>query len=768
MKRIISTILYTLLPLLTFADDGLWTVYPSYHNATRCVVVDKKAYVVSDGGLYSYDIEDHSVETYSTLNLMSDFNIFDIAYDKSIKTLVMLYTNGNIDLLLPNGEVYNITDLKEKTLSDKTINDLYVESGHAYISTNSGLVVVNTAKRVIDNYYDLKQNVLSTFGKDGYLYAAAKDGVYEGNTSDNLLDISNWKKVNNTAIRKFVVDGNRVYASTSNAFGTVTVKPGSFQMARVAAQAFSYWSVANEQLFVGDGVKLFSLSQDNQLTELSSDSVCTIAWGEGSYWAACAGKGLQGMKLDNGRLSVTTQSVIPESPIRNYCASLRMEANNRLLIAGGTFNFFGLTYPGTLMKYENEKFTPFEEKGPIEEMTARAYVKTTDLVQDPSDPEHHYASSAMSGLYEFKNYKYVRHYGCFNSPLTSILPDVKYPEWYVWITGLEFDDNNNLWMLNNQTDTIIRVKKANGGWAALYYNEIAGIQSLDHIVFDRRGWAWVNSRRRTNEGALAGLFCLNYNGTLEDTSDDTRRFLTDIINQDGTAYNIDLLNSITEDINGYMWFGTDKGLFMTPTPDEFFSPDFHLTQIKVPRNDGTNLADYLLNGVPVNCVTIDGGNRKWVGTSNSGVYLISSDGLEELAHFTTANSPLISDNVTSIAINGTSGTVFFGSEAGLVSYQGGATDPVDKMKRNNVKVFPNPVSPEYTGMINITGLAYNSNVKIVSAAGRLVNEGTSSGGQYSWNGLNKTGKRCGSGVYFVLATDEEGKDGVAQRFVIIR
>ena len=217
-----------------------------------------------------------------------------------------------------------------------------------------------------------------------------------------------------------------------------------------------------------------------------------------------------------------------------------------------------------------------------------------------------------------------------------------------------------------------------------------------------------------------------------------------------------------------MWFGNGAGLFMTATPANVFDANFTLTQIKVPRNDGSNLADYLLNGVQVKCITIDGGNRKWIGTSGNGVYLISADGMEQLEHFTTDNSPLISDGIYDIAIDGKTGEVFIATDAGLVSFHGDATDPAASLDENNVKVYPNPVRPEYNGNITITGLAYNTNVKIVNASGRLVNEGTSVGGEYHWNGCLASGQRCASGIYYVLAADEGGNNGVAAKFLMVK
>ena len=230
------------------------------------------------------------------------------------------------------------------------------------------------------------------------------------------------------------------------------------------------------------------------------------------------------------------------------------------------------------------------------------------------------------------------------------------------------------------------------------------------------------------------------------------------------------MNAITFDINGAVWLGYDKGLYMSANPASLIEGGENtvLTQVKVPRNDGTNLADYLLNDVPVKCITIDGGNRKWIGTSGLGAYLVSADGLETIQHFTSDNSPLINDYIYDIKINGITGEVFFATDAGLCSFIGDATDPVEKFDKDLVKVYPNPVRPEYHGNIAIRGLMNNSDVKIVSASGKLVNQGISVGGEYKWDGHLRGGKECASGIYYILATDEEGNNGVVGKFLVVR
>lgn len=767
VRRLILFFLMSFVLVQAYPQNNRWTIYAAYHDASKCVSVGSKIYVLSDGGLYSYDYEDMDVVTYDKSGVLSDNGIFDILYCSEEKTLVIVYNNGNIDLLYDDGSVYNMTDFKNKTAGDKTINDIYVNGKNMYMSTNYGLLIVDIAERIFSKTYTLDYGINSVAVDGNFIYAATDNGVYKGNTADNLQDKSKWSVITKNAIDKFIDFNGKLYSLTSS--GVFSIDKSTFAMTNISKFSAKYWSICNDMLLLSDASSLYSVGTDGKMTLLDGKGIRTADYAGNTYWCACGTDGLKGMSLKDGKFTENVSSVIPDSPMRNYSYFLRMTPENRLLVAGGSFNYNGQSFPGTLMKYENQSWTCFDEKTPIATVGKSLYVNVTDIAQDPNDSEHHFAGSASDGIFEFKDYKMVNHYDYRNSPLQSILPSSSRPNAYVWITGLEYDKDGNLWMLNNQTDTIVRILKNDGKWAALYYSEIKDIPTLDQVLFDNRGWAWINCRRTTNNPVnYAGVFCVDTKGTLENTADDSRKFITRFSNQDGVAYSPDLFNCIAEDLDGNIWFGTDKGPFVTYSPEDVFDNGFYFTQVKIPRNDGTNLADYLLSDVNITCITIDGGNRKWMGTSGNGVYLLSSDGIEMIEHFTTENSPLISDNIESIAIDGSTGEVFFGTDAGLVSYLGTATDPAGSLSDDNIKVYPNPVRPEYTGRIYITGLMRDTDVKIVSASGYLVNSGTSVGGEYTWDGKNKGGKRVASGVYYVLAADAEGNSGAVAKILVIR
>ena len=667
------------------AQSNGWKIYASYHNATKAVKGDSRIFAIANGDLYSYDKDDNSVELYDKTNVLSDFGIKDIAYAATEKMLVVVYENGNIDLigLSASGSgvsTWNMPDIKNTSLDDKTFNELKIVGSEALISLNSGVALINLKKGYYENFFPFNSKVANATIQNNKIYVKTASGVMEGDRTKNLLDASNWVKTS------------------------------------------------------ADGITFGQTEEE---------------------------------KTEAAQLLEQMEKIVPNSPIRNYAYKLNM-IGERLLVAGGNFYYPEVEYTGTAMKYEGKQWVAFDEEEPLKQFGDMVYRNVTDIVQDPNDSEHHWLGTKRSGIYEFKNYKFVKNYRHDNSPLTSILPTSANPERFVRVTALNYDQDGNLWMCNNQCDTIVRILKKEGTWKAYYYPEAANKPTWDNTMFDKRGWAWLNSRRTTNNFGAAGILVIDTKGTINTQSDDNHKFISTIQNQNGESYTPDLFYCTTEDLDGNIWMGCTAGMFMTSQPENIFSKDFTFTQPIVPRNDGSGLGDYLLSNVSIKCITIDGGNRKWVGTLNGGVYLLSANGMETIEHFTTENSPLISDEINDIAIDGTTGEVFIATSKGLCSYYGDATDPATSMKSNNLKVYPNPVRPEYQGNVHITGLMYNSDVKIVNAAGKLVTEGTSVGGEYSWDCCYKNGRRVATGIYYALCTDKDGDNGACAKILIVK
>lgn len=265
------------------------------------------------------------------------------------------------------------------------------------------------------------------------------------------------------------------------------------------------------------------------------------------------------------------------------------------------------------------------------------------------------------------------------------------------------------------------------------------------------------------------FYTLDDNGTLDYTGDDKTAAFTKVYDQDNKELSFNaspLLRSIAQDKNGVIWIGTTRGVFLINDPAKLFENNFRVYRIKIPRNDGTGLADYLLDTEEIKAIAIDGANRKWIGTASSGIYLVSEDGQETIHHFTTENSPLLSNAIQSIAINEKTGEVFIGTGNGLISYQSDAIEGGTTFE--NVRAYPNPVRPEYIGPITITGLVENTQIRITDVNGNIIYETLSNGGVATWNGCNQSGSRVATGVYFAHCVSANGKQKHITKILIVK
>ena len=463
---------------------------------------------------------------------------------------------------------------------------------------------------------------------------------------------------------------------------------------------------------------------------------------------------------DYDKYIATVSTLNPNGPAYNRFYESKF-IGDKLYTTGGYFlpAMPDNALPGTIQVFDGNDWTLYQEQ--INEITGYPYVDICCVDVDPHDPEHVFAGGRC-GLYEFKNGQLITYYNKDNSPLmgandrgTLLGND------YVLVLGILFDSKGSLWVLNSLAEGVSLLElTSDHQWISHHHTELEDekgitIPGLSKMMFDSHGLLWfVNNFWNT-----PALFCY-------DTNQDVILKYDQIVNQDNTKYSPYHINCIAEDKEGNIWIGTDVGPFMIQE-DEIGQPTVTFYQVKVPRNDGTNYADYLLNNVDISSMAIDGANRKWFGTNGAGVFLISSDNMEQEENFTTENSNLLYNNISSISINQQSGEVFFLSDNGLCSYQSNAIAPSQEMTKDHISVYPNPVTPDYTGLVTITGLTYDADVKITTATGAIVAEGRSNGGMFNWDCRNKQGKRVASGVYMIITATSDGRKGTVGKIAVI-
>lgn len=780
MKRLASFFVLVVLTATSFAQQtGTWNVYPAYSIATKCVSAGSYVFALMDTKLMAYDPENNNKTLFDWKTSLNGITVSYIEYSAETKRLIVVYDDGNIDLISTKdlSEVINLPHFKNSSHNNKTINAVSVAGKKAYLCTSFGIVVVNMEKAEIENTYNLDLNTKACSASKERIYVSTAQGMYCGYFSDNLLDKTKWQKLNDdqpnflywfdnhlwsrngAQIKPYLADG--VHSDPAFQFQTTFIQPQA------------------DCIVMGNATETRVYTTLTEFVSYQGKNTWSHLCRKGStFWAADGQQGLQSYIVKNNVLTLQDQQIKANSPLRDYALHFRI-INNDLYVVGGNWNYSTVSRAGTVMKYTSEgKWVNFDCQTASDSAALHSdlFIDATDIAQDPNDPTHHYVGTARNGIYEFRNGKYAGHFTCtnpnkpndpwFNSPLKSILPTNANPQHFVVADALSYDCLGNLWVLNctqSEADTTIRIIKPNGSWTRISCKDIAEATTVDRLFFDSKNRAWMNSRRM----ASRGICLLDWNKTLS-SSDDKSKLRSEIVNQKDVTYNPDNFYCIAEDRDGSIWIGTNLGPFAITDPDNFCSNDFRFEQIIVARNDGSGLADYLLSGIPTSAIAIDGGNRKWFGSLGNGVYLMSNDCQEQLLHFTAENSPLTSDNVYDIAIHPKTGEVFFATDLGICSYISDATEPEPSLDEDAVYAYPNPVDPDYNGLITVRGLTADGEVKICTATGQLVWQGTSTGGTFTWNGCNQQGRRVASGIYHVVANDAEGNTAVVTRIAFIR
>ena len=765
-RKYILTILVLLFAWHSSAQEiGKWNVYPSYWNATQNMVAGNMVYSLCGNNLLAYDTEDTSVRTFNCLEHLNGVHIACMNYNKQTHTLVLVYTDGGIDLLNDDGCIHYLPDLKEKAIANKDVNSVHTEGHMAYLCTGFGYIELDLKEKVLRNTYNLGLNTRNLVLLDNNVYLGTTKGIYTCPLDKNKVQKDNWKAISTSNFANLTHFDGMLWGQAYQK--VYSINPATGKHSVVSQELARFLRNCGDYLIWASEEAICLCTAQKQITTIKQQNNWhDVSYQNGSFWVSQGDEGLHCYTIQSTTLTHKAGPIQPNSPKRDLSYRMQWVGNN-LLVAGGINTVDAIYNAPTAMLLNEGEWTNFQEM-PLKEITKQypnlRLANTTALVQDPQDHTHHFAALHRNGLCEYRDGKFVKFYNSDNSPLRSILPNSANYYNYVPCAGIQYDVDGNLWMLCSETHDIIRILKADGKWTSLHYDEIDSVSLCDDYLMHSSGLMFLNSRRMERRG----FFGFDTSGTLDTQRDDRHILRSTIINQDGTSYSPDEFYCMTEDLDGRIWCGTNLGVFVIEDAKRYFDNDFRFEQIKISRNDGSGLADYLLNGVAISCITVDGANRKWIGTHTDGLYLISADGTEMLHHFTTSDSPLISNTIQCVAVHPTTGVVMIGTDMGLCSYNADATEATEEMDADDVLVCPNPVKPDYNGTIAVRGLSMDAEVKILSSTGHLVWSGVSAGGTFTWDGRTQKGRRVASGVYHIVANNAEGKKAIVARIVIIR
>ena len=700
---------------------GQWREH--YNNkSVQHVAIGNTLYGATTNQVFSIDAK-NNIQFLGKSNGLHEIEIASIAWDPTQSQLMIAYKNSNIDIVKGN-EIFSISDIYlSKIYANKKINSIQILGPWALVSTHFGIVVVDLIKHEIKDTWFANNNrqatiTYQTISTADSLYALTEEGLFSIALKNNYITSSQWKKINGyTGLKKLSTYNNNIYAiGGKNIYQLPKTDPIYQTSINTINNAYAH----KEGLYIiqSDGVNgsLLNLHTNNTVTSIVDKTYLSmpmeLAIDQNSIWIADS---LNGLIVKN----TETKSIPLGGPSEKITGTSFVNSNYLLAPFGAKYGGFST--------YTDAGWKNFNKLNGID------LPLLTAACIDPIDNSWWFTSAAS-----------FLQYNLTANSIETISPS-SVPGNF---TQIQFSTDGIFWGLQDGQGLI---QKQDNKWTSIPLPNNYLKNGLKKMVVNRQGQAWIPGP--TNQG-LYVYQSNKYFGTAS-----WKQLIT--AKSSGNLPSNTVLSVALDNI-GSIWVGTDNGIGIFSCGDISKEIcDAYLPTIK----NANGFVGLLLQRESVNCITVDGANRKWVGTEN-GAWLLSADGSSIIEHFTKNNSPLPNDTILQIIIEPKYGEVFFNTANEMVSYRGFATE--GNALFSDIKIFPNPVPPNHNGPIAIRGLVENALVKITDISGSLVFETRALGGQAIWNGKSLTGNKVATGIYLVFVRDDMGNEKAVGKIVITK
>ncbi len=715
---------------------GEWRTHLSYHHVIDIALAQEQVYAATSNAVFVYDKADKSIQTITKLDGLSGGEISAIAYADSHQTLVIGYDDGNIDLITDN-IISTISIIKSDNFAtDKRINSIYPVEDQAYLAADFGVSIIDlNTSSITETIINLGPNKVSeVIIYNDSIFAATSIGIMAASLdpSINILDFNNWTTYDtpSSEVISITVSNNQLYGVEKQG-SLYQYEQGSWvEQVPLQGESFKKISPSSTGILVisesgisnieEGGITAIDIDIVSTPNEISQDS-------EGAFWVADQTNGLIRQVVAS-----TSESIIPSGPFSDRAFRTAFIQSEIFVLSGGiSDNNLPLGREEGYYKFDNGRWDNYNQTQ--SGITIPQIRDLNDITYNPVTKQFVLASF-QDGilLVDEDNTSSIVDSSTLGSSLTSST-----------ISGITYA-NNGLWILNYGQDQSVHHWSDDGTWQAFSLNNTATKYPLDIMVAQNND-KWL----RLSSSAGGGIFIFN-----EETG--KQRLLNNLSNNGDLPSSE--VHAITEDLDGLVWIGTSRGVayFNSSSSVE----DNNAVNAITPRVDFVPL----LRDEKILAIAVDPGDRKWIGTEN-GVWLFDENGEDEIVHFNINNSPLPSNRVGSIGVNPTTGEVFFATDQGVVSYRGTATEAT--LVHQSVKIFPNPITSDFNGLVAISGLANNAIVKITDVSGKLVREMQASGGTATWNVRDYRGNRASTGVYLVFSSTDDGEDTFVGKMAVV-
>lgn len=792
MIRKVLLVLIALIPFMVKAQlaVGGWKIYSPFvtSSVSKMIETPQKLYYISEGSLYSYDKETDESFSYNSINKLNDNNITDIYYNKTNKYLFVAYESGNIDLLYDDGSLINMPDVKDAIMtSEKTINDVAFYDNRIYVATNFGLVVFNDQRHEVIESGIYNKNIVCIEVVGNHILLCYNYGLYASHKNERHNYFESFKQISgaNAFEIKSVNDDTalvKVYDGSNYLMWLIKLDFSNYAYAERKDLSFNNATMildAKDYVYGYNSSSIMLIDADANVTtttlptELQGNKIAL--WNDVNTLWASNNYGIGHYSVNEGAVTTLKDRFKPESITVKDVVFLNVEKSGKIYVSNtAASNYLGWD------AYQKSQVNTIQN-GVIEDVTILApYARnnnnnpglsfmfdTYNLCEDPDDPNTYYVGTYWEGVYKVTNREGNVKYDWNNSTITR-----NPGTWACHVPCVDIDREGNLWALNfvsNSSKSVLNMLPAAArrgssttasDWTGIQVGDFLGNKDARMIICEKSNFILLSDGYSTIVG-------YDTKGTYSDTSDDEYMIWNKFTDQDNKSFTSVRISAITEDEDGRIWIGTDIGVITIARAADILDSNMTINRVKVPRNDGTTFADYLLDNQHVLSIAVDNSNRKWLATISNGLYLVNEDGSEILEHFTVENSKIPSNKIYSVVCDPNSNSVFIGTDVGLVEYS--STSSPAMSDYSNVYAYPNPVRPDYIGWITIKGLMENSLVKIADSAGNVFFSTRSEGGMVTWEGCNSSGERVKTGVYYVFASQNENENssGVVTKILVV-
>lgn len=731
------------LPLSMAAQFGMgkWVTHSRYAIASAQNIVDAgdNVYYLVCNNLYRFNKTTKQQEVLNQSNSLNGLLATGLYYNPDKGLVFVTYDDSNIDIIKSDGSVVNVPDLKNAIMyQSKTINDISFAPGKAYVATNFGYLVIDDSslKVTAQKYLNVPIASVAEIG-DMLIVSDIYNAICYGKLNRNYESLGDFIVQTGFPYGKMVpLNNNTFLLGQNDALTRYTITPNqgdtvTFTGTTIEANGPDNIQKTNNGFIANFTAKKYYYTIDG------NGNATKVMGGNEMY--SCYPKG------DGTMWSISDKGLHSSSNISTYYMPNSISISNapwwmvyskplhKLYLNSTTDNgILGINGVYQMNTYDGSTWINANPTG----CSGQGWYSANLAPGDSTDT--YYISGRLEGVYKITNNKVVAKWTTSNAPFIARKP------------ALAFDSKGNLWAVHTSAQAanttpvkVLPKEKLNlpqssyttADWITFNVDNVAEYNTFKGSVMAISKMSDIKAVNNGDYG-FSVVFWEN-NSDVTDGVVKRQKSYRSFTRKDGSVFTWTNIFAMTADNKDNMCLGAIEGLIFLDA-SKVFDDNFTVYQPKE------------LNGITVYCVAIDSLNRKWVGTNGSGIFLLSEDCSTVLNHFTTDNSPLLTNVIYNLCCNTDNNSVFIVTPIGVQQYFSDYTPAAENY--NNVFAFPNPVRPNFTGLITISGLMDNSTVIIKDSKGNVVKQLTSTGGLATWDGCDSTGERLPTGSYQVYAS----------------